>query len=159
MCGCLSRAPNWGPGLQPRQCPEWESNPLPSGSQSSTQSTEPHQPELIDFCFKSLYTAQNWSDTCVMLPLCRKPHRHCCGLRCVFLLCFSLWKQPGVFGIWWQGVQFWTWLFGVCLGLKKGEESHQVMIILLETDKRKRHKDIRSLALLLLPLPFLVKNQ
>ena len=90
MCGCLSRAPNWGPGLQPRQCPEWESNPLPSGSQSGTQSTEPHQPELIDFCFKSLYTAQNWSDTCVMLPLCRKPHRHCCGLRCVFLLCFSL---------------------------------------------------------------------
>ena len=26
MCGCLLRAPHWGPGLQPRHVPDWESN-------------------------------------------------------------------------------------------------------------------------------------
>ena len=28
----------------PGMCPDWESNQLPCGSQSGTQSTEPHQP-------------------------------------------------------------------------------------------------------------------
>ena len=44
MCGCFSRAPHWGPGLQPRMCPDWESNQRPFGSQASAQSTEPRQP-------------------------------------------------------------------------------------------------------------------
>ena len=30
----------------PGMCPDWESNWQPFGSQASTQSTEPHQPEL-----------------------------------------------------------------------------------------------------------------
>ena len=50
MYGCLSRAPNWGPGLQlacnPGMCPDWELNQRPFGSQSGTQSTELHQPGL-----------------------------------------------------------------------------------------------------------------
>ena len=39
MCGCLLRAPYWGPGLQPRHVPNWESNWQPFGSQASAQST------------------------------------------------------------------------------------------------------------------------
>ena len=31
----------------PRMCPDWESNQWPFGSQASTQSTDPHQPELL----------------------------------------------------------------------------------------------------------------
>ena len=43
-------APNWGPGPQPRHVPWlWESNLRPLGSQTSTQSTEPHQPGLEVF--------------------------------------------------------------------------------------------------------------
>ena len=43
--GCLSRAPNQGPGPHnPGMCPDWESNLQPFGPQASTQSTEPHQP-------------------------------------------------------------------------------------------------------------------
>ena len=46
MCGCLSHAPYWGPGLahNPSMCPEWELQWRPFGSQTGTQSTEPHQP-------------------------------------------------------------------------------------------------------------------
>ena len=44
MCGCLSCAPYWGPGPQPRHVPWWELNWWPFGSQAGTQSTEPHQP-------------------------------------------------------------------------------------------------------------------
>ena len=36
--GCLSCAPNWGPGPQPSMCPAWELNWQPLGSQASTQS-------------------------------------------------------------------------------------------------------------------------
>ena len=53
MCGCLSRAPYWQCGLQPRRVPSlgiklenWESDWRPFGLQAGTQSTEPHQPEL-----------------------------------------------------------------------------------------------------------------
>ena len=48
MCGCLLCTPNWGPdlGCNPGMCPDWESNQQPFGSQSSTQSTEPHRPGL-----------------------------------------------------------------------------------------------------------------
>ena len=44
MCGCLLHASSWGPGQQPRMCPDWELNQRPLGSQADTQSTEPHQP-------------------------------------------------------------------------------------------------------------------
>ena len=33
----------------PGTCPDWESNPRPSGSQASAQSTESHQPGLSYF--------------------------------------------------------------------------------------------------------------
>ena len=32
----------------PGMCPDWESNQRPSGSQAQTQSTEPHQPGLLN---------------------------------------------------------------------------------------------------------------
>ena len=54
MRGCLLHAPYWGPGLQPRLCRDWESNPPPFVSQSCTQSTDPHQPEPY-FSFCSVY--------------------------------------------------------------------------------------------------------
>ena len=47
MCGCLSRAPYWGPGPQPR-CVPWlgiEQATLWFAGQHLT--TEPHQPELV----------------------------------------------------------------------------------------------------------------
>ena len=48
MCGCLSRAPCWGPGPKPRHVPLLGIEPAtqPFGSQAGTQSTEPHQPGL-----------------------------------------------------------------------------------------------------------------
>ena len=46
MCGCLSRAPHWGPGPQPRHVPDWESNKLSFGSQDGAQATESQQPGL-----------------------------------------------------------------------------------------------------------------
>ena len=50
MCGCLSSAPHWGPGLyNPGMCPTWESNWQPFGLQARTQSTELHQPGLVSF--------------------------------------------------------------------------------------------------------------
>ena len=33
----------------PGVCPDWESNQRPFSSQAFTQSTEPHQPGLLDF--------------------------------------------------------------------------------------------------------------
>ena len=43
MCGYLSCALYWGPGLQLGICPDWESNQWPLASQAGSQSTEPHQ--------------------------------------------------------------------------------------------------------------------
>ena len=54
MCDCFLHAPHGGPALacNPGMYPDWELNRRPSGLQDSTQSTEPHQPELIlFFCF------------------------------------------------------------------------------------------------------------
>ena len=46
LCGC-TRAPSNGDLAHiPGMCPDGESNQRPFGSQASTQSTEPHQPEL-----------------------------------------------------------------------------------------------------------------
>ena len=42
--GCHSRIPYWRPGPQPRHAPDGELKPQPFDSQSSTQSTEAHQP-------------------------------------------------------------------------------------------------------------------
>ena len=47
MCGFLLCAPCWGPGTQPRHLLSWELNRQPFGSQVGTQSTEPHQLELL----------------------------------------------------------------------------------------------------------------
>ena len=44
MCGCLSCAPRWGPGPQPRHVSWPEQNWRPFGSHAGTQSTELHQP-------------------------------------------------------------------------------------------------------------------
>ena len=58
MCGCLSCAPYWGPGLasNPGMCPDWESNQKPFGLQAPAQSIELHQPGLIS-CFQRLSLA------------------------------------------------------------------------------------------------------
>lgn len=60
-------------------------------------------------------------------------------------------SSPESFGIQSDSVWFWSRLFCVCLGLNKRVESHQVMITVYETDKRKRYKEIfkRSLVPLL----------
>ena len=54
MCGCLlCTAPSTGDlAHNPGMCPDWESNWQPFGSQASTQSTEPHQPELLPSILK-----------------------------------------------------------------------------------------------------------
>ena len=49
MCGCHLSATSPNPttrdlACNPGMCPDWESNQRPFGLQSSTQSTEPHQP-------------------------------------------------------------------------------------------------------------------
>ena len=51
LCGCFSYTPYWGPGPQPRMCPDWEPNWWPFGSQASAQSTEPHHPGLLGWIF------------------------------------------------------------------------------------------------------------
>ena len=43
MCGCLSHAPYWEPGLNPGMCPDWELNWWSLGSQARTTSTELQQ--------------------------------------------------------------------------------------------------------------------
>ena len=47
MCGCLSHTATGGLPHNPAMCPDRESNQWPFGLQSSTQSTEPHQPGHI----------------------------------------------------------------------------------------------------------------
>ena len=46
MCGCLLRAPYWGPGLQPRHVPSLGIKLETFQFVGSTQFTEPHQPGL-----------------------------------------------------------------------------------------------------------------
>ena len=46
MCGCLSCAPYWGPGLQPRHVPRLGFDPKILDLQAGSQSTEPHQPGI-----------------------------------------------------------------------------------------------------------------
>ena len=46
MCGCLSSAPYWGPGPQPRHVPRLGVEPATLGWQAGTQPTEPRQPGL-----------------------------------------------------------------------------------------------------------------
>ena len=41
--------------LAPGMCPDWESNQRPFGLKASSQSTEPHQPELYVFLFGTFY--------------------------------------------------------------------------------------------------------
>ena len=47
LIGCLSQAPNPGPGLQPRHVPWLEIKPWPLGLWDNDQSTEPQQSRLI----------------------------------------------------------------------------------------------------------------
>ena len=50
-----SRTPPTGdPACNPGMCPNWESNRWPFGSQASTQTTEPHQPQLCSNFFACL---------------------------------------------------------------------------------------------------------
>ena len=46
--------PDWGPDLQPKNVPYWESNWRPFASQACTQSTELHQPGLFSFFLKDV---------------------------------------------------------------------------------------------------------
>ena len=59
-CGCLSCTPNWGPGLQPSLCSDWEAKWWPFGSQAGTQSTEPHQTGLFAFLFNNYFLKGKW---------------------------------------------------------------------------------------------------
>ena len=43
--------PTWGWVCNPHMCPDWESNQRPFALQSSTQSTEQHQPGLNTFFY------------------------------------------------------------------------------------------------------------
>ena len=58
MCGCLLCTSYQGPGPQPRHVP-WLGIKLaePFGSQASTRSTEPHQPELKHFVKEPILTS------------------------------------------------------------------------------------------------------
>ena len=47
LCGCLLNAPTGDLACNPGMGPNWESKQQPFGLQTGTQSTEPHQPELI----------------------------------------------------------------------------------------------------------------
>ena len=49
MCGCLLRAPYWGPGLQPRHVPSLGIKLETFQFVGSTQFTEPHQPGLAPY--------------------------------------------------------------------------------------------------------------
>ena len=46
MCGCLSHAPHWGPGPQPRHVPSLGIKPKTLWFTARAQSTELHQPVL-----------------------------------------------------------------------------------------------------------------
>ena len=57
VCGCLSRAPSWGPDPQPRHVP-WLGIELATfGLQASTPSTEPHQPGPHSISYSLLINA------------------------------------------------------------------------------------------------------
>ena len=58
--GCLWCAPYWGPGLQPRLCPDWELNGQPFGLQATTQYTELHQPGLLVAFYTSYIENTGW---------------------------------------------------------------------------------------------------
>ena len=47
MCGCISWAPYWGPGPQPRHVPWLGMEPVTLSFAGRAQSTEPHQPGLL----------------------------------------------------------------------------------------------------------------
>ena len=49
MCGCLSSAPYWGPGRQPRHVPSLGVEPATLSLQAGVQSAEPQQPVLFFF--------------------------------------------------------------------------------------------------------------
>ena len=49
MCGCPSCDPYWDLACNPGTCPDWELNRQAFASQSSAQSTEPHQPGPVSF--------------------------------------------------------------------------------------------------------------
>ena len=60
QCVVASHVPPSGDlAHNPGMCPDWESNQQPSGSQSSAQSTEPHQPGLFFFFFKRVTYTQH----------------------------------------------------------------------------------------------------
>ena len=55
MCDCLTHThPTGDLACNPGICPDWESNWQPFGSQARTQSTELHQPGLVDLLMVAL---------------------------------------------------------------------------------------------------------
>ena len=78
MCDCLSRAPYWGPGLQPRHMPWLGLNWPPLGSQAGTQSTQPHQP--VSFFFFFLYGQVIFYCICTTALVYLNPHLRICLL-------------------------------------------------------------------------------
>ena len=72
VCGCLSRGPHWGPGLQPRHGPGLGIELGTLWFAACAQSTEPHQPGL------KLYV-QVWPGAAQITTACPS------GLRCEWL--------------------------------------------------------------------------
>ena len=87
MCGCLSCAHYWGPGLQPRHVPWLGINLQCFDSQAHTQSTELHQPGPF-FFFKNSYSFVPWKELVALTRLA------------VFQYHFPF-KWTGAF--WWNG--------------------------------------------------------
>ena len=62
LCGCLSHIPYWGTWPTTQACTlDWESNQQPFGSQASSQSTEPHQPEPTYFIPNNFVCPHLWA--------------------------------------------------------------------------------------------------
>ena len=49
LIGCLSQAPSWGPGLQPRHVARPRVQPRTLGLQAGAQFTEPHPLQLYAY--------------------------------------------------------------------------------------------------------------
>ena len=100
MCGYLSSGPYWGPGPQPRHVPWLGIEPLPFGSQSSAQSTEPHQPGLFVCFFLRTYTCT------VSAPQKKECHEGCRRNVSSTVSLGINWFSPklGSSAIWWTAL-------------------------------------------------------
>ena len=109
QCVVASFAPPTGDlAHNPGMCPDWESNQQPFGSQTSTQSTEPHQPGPFFFFFSNCYSH------CIAVSLPRLQiqfYRNMSTQSHVYgCFCYNgrdrMAPKPKVFTIWYCGEKF-----------------------------------------------------